>query len=90
MSNLLKAFFYHIPNNFCINRHIAVIPNQQHAPIINGFPPVLINFTISVFSPIAAIAVTMKNLLKIFMGVKISGESPNEIQIVVIIDASIK
>ena len=35
---------------------------QQQRPIRIGFPPVLINFTILVFSPIAPIAIVIKNL----------------------------
>ena len=63
---------------------------QQHAPIINGFVPVLISFTMSVFSPIAAIAITIKNLLNILNGAKKSAGTEHETAIVVIIEAITK
>lgn len=66
------------------------MPIQQQAPIIIGLPPVFTNFTILVFSPIAAIASTMKNLLNSFIGVKKDGETPKFKEIVVIMDAIIK
>ena len=42
-------------------RLTSVIPAQQAAPMTIGFPPVRISFTMSLFKPIAAIAMTMKN-----------------------------
>ena len=67
-----------------------MIPSQQHAPIINGFPPVLINFIMLVFSPIADIAVTIRNLLNVFNGIKKSPETPKDSATVVMIEAITK
>ena len=53
-----------------------------------GLPPVLTSFTMLVFKPMAAIAITMKNLLMVFKGSKISAETPKFINTVVIIDAN--
>ncbi len=44
------------------------MPTQQQNPKRIGFPPFLINFTISVFSPMEAIAIIIKNLLNSFKG----------------------
>ena len=41
---------------------------QQHNPVSMGFPPVLTSFTIFVFSPMAAMAMIMKNLLSSLSG----------------------
>ena len=46
----------------CIRRLTTAMLIQQHNPIIIGFPPVLINFTRLVLSPIAPIAIVIKNL----------------------------
>lgn len=43
---------------------------QHQNPITIAFPPCFTNFTISVFKPIAAIAITIKNLLDIFISLK--------------------
>ena len=63
---------------------------QQQRPIISGFPPVLMSFTISVFSPIAAIARTIKNLDSSLIGVKKSAEIPADTAMVVIMEAPMK
>lgn len=59
---------YHIPSTCCIPRLTSVIPTQQQNPVKIGFPPVFTNFTIFVFRPMAAIAMTMRNLLNVFSG----------------------
>lgn len=85
-----KLWDYQIPNAYCNARQTPVIPIQQQAPIISGFPPVFISLIMSVFKPIAAIAITIKNLLKVFNGLKTSGEIPFAVATVVIIEARIK
>ena len=45
-----------------------VMPIQQHRPMKMGLPPVLTSLTTSVLKPMAAIAMTMKNLDKVLMG----------------------
>ena len=59
-------------------------------PIKIGFPPVFISFIIFVLSPIALIAITIKNLLKVLIGEKILISAPIETATVVIIDAPTK
>ena len=51
---------YHIPIIPCNTRLTTVIPTQQLAPIIIGLLPVFMSLTISVFKPIAVIAITIK------------------------------
>ena len=79
---------YHIPSIFCITRLTHVIPAQQQAPMKIGFPPVFISFTTLVFSPIAPIAMTMKNLLSVFRGLKIPAGTPKYTATVVITEAA--
>lgn len=55
-----------------------------------GFPPVFTNFTISVFSPIAAIAITIKNLLSSLNGAKKDVGTPKLTATVVMTEAPIK
>lgn len=71
-------------------RLTVVIPIQQLAPIRIGLPPVFTNFTISVFNPMAAIAMTMKNLLNSLKGLKKDVGIPKFTATVVIMDAAIK
>lgn len=66
------------------------MPNQQVAPKINGLPPVFTSLTTSVFNPIAAIAITIKNLLRVFKGSKTDAEYPKEDTTVVMTDANTK
>ena len=66
------------------------MPSQQQAPIKSGFPPVLTNVIISLLSPTAAIAITIRNLLSVFNGVNTDALIPNLSAIVVISDAAIK
>ena len=67
-----------------------MIAIQQAAPNKSGFPPVLISFMMSLFKPTAAIASTIKNLLRVFSGVKNPASTPNFSATVVINEAAIK
>ena len=78
---------YHIPSMCCMPRLTREIPTQQQNPVKMGFPPVLTSLMIFVFSPIAAIAMTMRNLLSSFSGAVTSAGSWNT---VVTTDASTK
>ena len=60
------------------------MPTQQTPPRSKGFPPVFTSFTISVFNPMAAIAITIKNLLSVFSGAKNAEETPKFVATVVI------
>ena len=55
-----------------------------------GLPPVLISLMMSVFKPMAAIAITIKNLLNVFKGSKTAAETPIPVRMVVIMDAKRK
>ena len=68
----------------------TVIAAQQQAPRIKGFPPVFTSFTMLLLSPIAAIAITMKNLLRVLSGAKKSALMPRFTAIVVTTDARTK
>lgn len=63
-----SSFHYHSPITRCISRLTAVMPAQQQAPNSRGFPPLFTSLTTLLFSPIAAIAMMMKNLLSSFSG----------------------
>ena len=81
---------YQIPSTCCIARLMAVMPAQQANPMMMGFAPVLMSFTISVFSPMAPMAMIIRNLLNSFMGVKKSADIWNgPVQMVVIREAAI-
>ena len=67
-----------------------VIPIQQHPPSISGFPPDLINFTTLLLSPIAAIAIMIKNFDNSFNGANTSALTPILIHTVVMIAAMMK
>lgn len=67
-----------------------VIPIQQHPPSISGFPPDLINFTTLLLSPIAAIAIMIKNFDNSFNGANTSALTPIVIHTVVITAAMMK
>lgn len=61
---------------------------QQQNPIKIGLPPFLINLIISVFRPIALIAITIKNLLNFFKKVKqlsAAAKKPPEQKVVIIV-----
>ena len=71
-------------------RLTSVIPAQQAAPMTIGFPPVRISFTMSLFKPIAAIAMTMKNFDRFLSGTNTSVLTPACTQTVVITEAKTK
>ena len=71
-------------------RLTAAIATQQHKPRMIGCPPVLINLTRLVFSPMAAMAIMMKNLDNSFKGENAAGLTPRETQIVVMMEAKTK
>lgn len=54
------------PVTLCTPSETAVMDTQQHSPRSIGFPPLRISFTILVFSPIAPIAIAIKNLASHF------------------------
>lgn len=90
IGNIVTVKNYQIPRVCCIKRLTKVIPIQQQKPITIGFPPLFTNFTISVLSPIAAIARIIKNLLKSLKGEKKEVETPIFVAMVVIREAKIK
>ena len=57
---------------------------------MSGFPPVFTSFTISVFSPMAAMARTIMNFDSVLNGANVLSGTPNAVHTVVIIDASTK
>ena len=57
---------YQIPRRCCTPRLTPAIATQQQNPMKIGLPPVFTSLMRSVFSPIAAMAMTMKNLLASF------------------------
>jgi hypothetical protein len=79
-----------MPRKYCIERLTIVIPNQQHNPIMTGFPPLFTSFIMSVFRPMAAIARIIKNLLSSLKGVNIEEDTPELVAMVVIKEAKIK
>ncbi len=58
------------------------MPVQQHAPIRSGLPPLLTSFTILLPSPIAAIAIVIRNLLRFLSGANTLAETPADVQLV--------
>ena len=87
---LIYIFYYQICITCCINREVRATAKEQEKPRSRGLPPVFTNFTISVFKPIAAIAIMIKNLLKFLSGVKKDALTPKLSAIVVIIEAKMK
>ena len=85
-----KWFFYIKPIKCCMTMLTNVIAHQQQTPRIKGFPPVFTSFTMLLLSPIAAIAITMKNLLRVLSGAKNSALMPRFTAIVVTTDARTK
>ena len=69
---------------------VMVIPIQQLKPKRMGLVPDFTSLTISVFKPMAVIAMMMKNLLRFFMGAKVSAVTPKLMQIVVNTEAKTK
>ena len=66
------------------------MPVQQQKPRTRGLPPVLMSFTMSVLSPMAAMAMMMKNLLSSLSGENTVMSAPAETDRVVIRDAPTK
>ena len=85
---LKGSCFHQSPITCCMSRLTPVMPAQQQSPIKIGLPPVLTSLTMLVFSPMAAIATTMKNLLSSLSGSKKLSGKPNWTAIVVTIDAA--
>ena len=63
---------------------------QQMRPMRMGLAPLLTSFTRSVFRPMAAMAMTMKNLLKAFRGAKAAASAPAATATVVMTEAARK
>lgn len=82
--------YYQILRRCCNKRLTDVIPIQHENPSSMGLPPDFINFTILVFSPIAAIARMIKNLLRSLKGAKNDDDIPKDVAMVVIIEANKK
>lgn len=70
-----------------LTKEIAI---QQQKPMKIGFPPDFTNFIILVFRPIAAIAITIKNLDNVLKGVKTAASTPFIVHTVVMMEASTK
>ena len=85
-----KSRDYHRFITCCSRRLTPVIPTQQQKPRSSGLAPVRISLTILVLSPMAAIARTIKNLLRVFRGVKMSALIPAAETMVVATEARIK
>ena len=68
----------------------AVMAAQQHKPIRMGLPPVLTSLIRSVLSPMAAMAMMMKNLDSSLKGAKAAASTPARDAPVVIREASMK
>ena len=66
------------------------MPTQQQKPIRIGFPPDFTSLMILVLRPIAAIAITIKNLLIVLKGENALSGTPNDVAIVVISEAAMK
>lgn len=81
---------YQIPMTFCMPRLTAAMDTQQHRPMKMGLPPVRTSFTMSVFRPMAAIAIMMKNLLSSLNGENTLPGTPRAVEMVVISEASTK
>ena len=84
------AVSYQIPSTRCMSRLMEAMPTQQQKPRASGLPPVLMSFTMFVFKPTAHMARTMKNLLSVFRGENTDAETPREVAIVVMTEASTK
>lgn len=87
---VLCAVSYQIPSTCCMSRLMEAMPTQQQKPKASGLPPVLMSFTMFVFKPTAHMARTMKNLLSVLRGENTDAETPREVAIVVMTEASTK
>lgn len=83
-------FLYQRPSAYCMPRLTAVMAAQQHKPIRMGLPPVLTSLIRSVLSPMAAMAMMMKNLDSSLKGAKAAASTPARDAPVVIREASMK
>ena len=61
-----------------------MIAAQQPKPSAMDFPPFFTILTMSVFRPMAVMAMTMKNLLSVLSGTNTDALTPRVVQIVVI------
>ena len=85
---LSHLFSYQIPKVFINHKHTKVIDTQQHKPKKIGLAPVLISAIRLQFSPMALIAMMMKNKL-IFLAIsKYDASTPTFTHTVVIKEAS--
>ena len=71
-------------------RLTTAMPIQQHMPTKIGLPPLFTSLTILVLRPMAAIAITMKNLLRVFNGINTSFGMPADTHMVVMMEAATK
>ena len=71
-------------------RLAAAMQIQQMRPMRMGLAPDFTSFTRSVFSPMAAMAMTMKNRLKVFKGAKTATSAPAATATVVMTEAAKK
>ena len=69
------------PVTLCTPSETAVMDTQQHSPRSIGFPPLRISFTILVFSPIAPIAIAIKNLASHFAKIIEINEEQNRVSL---------
>ena len=60
---------------------------QQQAPSSRGLPPLFTSLTRLLFSPMAAMAMIMKNLLSSFRGRNTAPDTPRDVQRVVTTEA---
>lgn len=86
----MGIWFYQIPMTCCIKRLIRVMPIQQQAPRSIGFPPERISFGRLLFRPMAAMAMTIRNLDSSFNGAKRLASAPSMMHTVVKTEARIK
>ena len=66
------------------------MPTQQQKPMRMGLPPVFMSLTMLVLRPMAHMDRTMKNLLRVFKGLKASMATPRLSAMVVITEANTK
>lgn len=62
------GIFYQMPSMLCIARLTREMPSQQQKPVKIGFTPVFTSCMMFVFSPIAAIAMMIRNVLSCLSG----------------------
>ena len=79
-----------MPSTRCISRLTQAMLTQQQRPTKMGFMPLFTSLTMLVFRPIAAIAMTIKNLLSVLNGTNTLAGTPAAVQTVLMTDASTK